>query len=252
MLSGAEGKLRRDQVEPGTGGFQTNVQDRVRVGIGDLQFDAGPPGFRRNLPEIELDAVEQGVVHSGLSSEGFPARFAVPVAGGYAFAFVPQLLAASNANLQFGVPSVKKEFCRDNGKSALVDFGRDFGDLPLVQQKLARAPRLHVIPVAHFVRGDIEVVDPHFAVLHATEAVLKVGESQSDGLYLCSGQGEAGDVGVDNLVFVPGFTILNCDGANGGVRLLYCWHSDTLYRRDTRVRFFRILERGPPPNPSTS
>src|SRR5262245_1490152 len=77
-------------------------------------------------------------------------------------------------------------------------------DLVFVEEELARSGWLVVEPAGGGIFGDVQVVQPHLAVLYAGEGVAQVDSAVPDGLDLGPGQRDPGFVSLQELVVEAG------------------------------------------------
>jgi hypothetical protein len=69
--------------------------------------------------------------------------------------------------------------------------GLEASDLPLVRQQLARALRIGHVERRLFVRADVQVVEPQFAVVHPREGVGEIRVARAERLHFRSDENEA-------------------------------------------------------------
>ena len=84
----------------------------------------------------------------------------------------------------------------------------ELADLVLVQQQLAPAPGVVVDVAAMAVRVDVDVVQPHLALLDAGVAVAQVGLALADALHLGAEQRDAGLEGLEHVVVVQRLAVV--------------------------------------------
>src|SRR5215212_8720419 len=94
-----------------------------------------------------------------------PAALAGPVALLLALAFVVQLLALGERNLDFGAAFVVEiDFQRHDCHALALDRADQLVDLALMQQELARPLRLMVVTAGLLVLRDVGVEQPQLAI----------------------------------------------------------------------------------------
>ncbi len=102
-----------------------------------------------------------------------------------------RLLAAGQAQLKLRAAVAQVETHRHQGQALLLRQPGELGDLRPMQQQLARAPRLMVVPVSLVVGRDVRADEPRLAVLDAGVGLRQVDVSGSDRLDLGPGQHDA-------------------------------------------------------------
>jgi hypothetical protein len=97
-----------------------------------------------------------------------PAALAFPTAALFGLAFVVQLLAAPERDLDLGAAlGIEIELERHEGHAFALDGADQFIDLALVQQQLARTLGRVIEPARLQIFGDVGVVEPDLAVARA-------------------------------------------------------------------------------------
>src|SRR5205814_8176003 len=116
---------------------------------------------------------------------------ATRVSFGYVAAFVMELLAACQAELDLGPPTVADvQAERHDGLALPRCPAQQLVDLGAVQEELARPLRLVIQAVAALERGDVGSDQPRLAALHARVRVGEVDLASTNRLDLRAGQDE--------------------------------------------------------------
>ena len=135
--------------------------------------------------------------------------FALLIAFAQAVALVVQLLALYQRNLYFNFALfVKIHLQRHEGLAALAHLAVELFDLGTVQQQLAPAQRLVVEAVGIGIGADVGVDQKNFIAVNAGIAFLQVHPSLAAGFDFAALQLDAGLIGIEDFVLVPGFFIL--------------------------------------------
>src|SRR5438105_5383770 len=114
------------------------------------------------------------------------------VAPGHILALVPKFLSAGQADLDLDVVAYQVHAQRHDRQSLCTHLGVEILDLSLVEQQLATAVRLRVVPVALLVGCDVHLQQPRLTVLDAHVAVPQLRATRAQRLHLRAGQLDAG------------------------------------------------------------
>ena len=117
---------------------------------------------------------------------------------------VVELLPPADADLHLDLPVLEIHPERDQGKPPLLGLSVEPPDLPLVQEELADAKRVMILPVAVRVGADVEVVEEELVVLDQGVAVLEVGPAVPEGLHLGPHEGDPRLIGLVDEIVHPG------------------------------------------------
>src|SRR5688500_18663933 len=107
-------------------------------------------------------------------------------------ALVEAVLATRGRELDLRAPVGEVDPRRDDRQALLGDPAEEALDLTPVEQELARALGLVVLPRRRLVGRDVQVVEPHLAVADDRVGVLQLGAPVAQGLDLGALQHHAG------------------------------------------------------------
>lgn len=96
---------------------------------------------------------------------------------------------------------------RDERVTFLMHLADQTPNFFAVQEQLARPRRLVIPAVSEFIRADVHVVEPHFAIFYASEAVANVGCGGTQGLHFSAREHNARFEGLMNMVVVACFAV---------------------------------------------
>ena len=129
----------------------------------------------------------------------------IPLGGG--LAFVVELFALAQADLDLDPAALEVDLQGDQGVAVLLDLAVEPHDLPLVHQQAAGTAGVHIEAVALLIGGDVHLVEEHLTVLDAAPGILQVQGALADGLDLGADQFDAGLVVLLDEVFVTGLPV---------------------------------------------
>src|ERR1022692_161027 len=110
----------------------------------------------------------------------------------FCLALVPVLLAFRQSQLHLHPTIAEVQPRWDQRQSLLLRLADEFMQLILVHQQLPGTQGFMVEDVAVFVRTDVRVDQPEFAIFHQPVGVLEVSSSGAHGFHFGSAQGDAG------------------------------------------------------------
>src|SRR5215217_7125764 len=168
---------------------------------------AAPASLRRTRSAPSLHVPPEGLLH-----------LAAGVALGHVLPLVVGLLALRERERGLDLAVLEVQVERDEGQPALLDLADQFVDLGAVHEHLALAARGVVGPGALHVLGDVDVLQPHLAVVDRREPVDQRGAAGTQALHLGAGQREADLVGVEDRVVVPRLLVLGDELSPGLTR----------------------------------
>src|SRR5881394_1049879 len=132
---------------------------------------------------------------------------------------VAPLLARGQCQLDLCPRALEVDPGRYQGQAALRGFADQPLDLRPMQKQLARPLRLMVLATSRLVRRDVEVAQPHLAIVDYGVGVGHLGLPGAQRLDLGAAQHHPGLDPLEPLKFVPGAAI-GCDVARSRVTLL--------------------------------
>ena len=134
-------------------------------------------------------------------------------------AFVVQFAAFAKANGDLDPGALEVDVQGDQGEALLIELPPQLVDFTAVGQQLAGAQRVVVeISPGVAVGRDVHVVQLQFAVADQTEAIPQVGFAVADRLHLGSHQFDPCFQGLEDLVLVPGLTVVRQHAISCGSR----------------------------------
>src|ERR1035438_8441328 len=110
----------------------------------------------------------------------------------FCLALVPVLLAFRQSQLHLYPAVAEVTPRRGQRQSLLLRLSDEFVQLILVHQQLPRAQGFMVEDVAVFVRADVRIDQPEFAIFYQPVGVLEVSSSGAHGFHFGSAQGDTG------------------------------------------------------------
>jgi hypothetical protein len=127
----------------------------------------------------------------------------------YVAALVSSLLASGKGELDLGPPVLEVELGRDERQALLGDLAREGIDLFPVEEELAIAIRIMVGEIALVVDRDVGADQPGLASPHIRVGLLQGSAAVPEGFHLCAGQHDARLDALEEVVVVPGSSIVD-------------------------------------------
>src|SRR5712692_200622 len=220
--------------DPKTAASATGSRAGARFSGSDPKFgsDPGCEGSRSEMAfGLGLRSKETSE-SAARSPSGFDrrSRFAIRLAPLDRLALVVLLLAFREADGHLHAAVLEVHADRHQRHPLLDGPANELPDFVAVQQQLAAAQRLVLGVAAMAVRADVHVVDEHFAVLDAGEAVAQVHAALADRLHLGPEQNQPGLERLEEMVVVRRLAVL------GDVRLGFFAIGGWLHQEWFRVR----------------
>src|SRR5829696_4708199 len=171
------------------------------------RWSPAPATIRRTRSAASLHVSAERLLH-----------LAAGVALGEVLPLVVGLLALRQRERGLDLAVLEVQVERDERQPALLDLADQLVDLAPVHEHLALAARGVVGPRPLHVLGDVDVLQPHLAVVDRGEPVDEGGAAGTQALHLGAGQREADLVGVEDGVVVPRLLVLGDELSPGLTR----------------------------------
>jgi len=108
------------------------------------------------------------------------------------FAFIVELLAATDTDLKLGETTPEINFGRHQGQSFLCNLLHQLVDLKAMQQQFTLSQRIVVFAIALFIGTDVHIIDEQFTIANAAIGFLDTDLPHAHGFHLSALQGQAG------------------------------------------------------------
>lgn len=123
-------------------------------------------------------------------------------------ALIMQFLASRHGQFTLHPAIFQVELCRDQREPLLANLAQQLIDFLPVQQKLTTPHRFVVLAVAMRVLANVSIHEPSFPTYDIGIALFELYLAGTGGLYLRAGEDDAGLIGFQQEVVMPGLAIV--------------------------------------------
>ncbi len=193
----------------------------VRRGSTPLQSINEIPSWSAPARSAEV-SITEATVSSVACSTGWTLAaqgafdLALGVASGELVALFVFSPSAADANFEFGESSLEVEVERDQGEAALGEGFFELFDFAPMEQQSAITGGVVIGLARRFIARDVRTEQMEFTVARSAIGFLNRDSTGAYALDFGAGQAEAGFIGAQNFVLVPGAAVASDDAIIGG------------------------------------